>query len=231
MGAPGFTATYAHRACGSVGTGVARLMRLHNVRGICRRRVPCRPRPVPPALVAANLLQRDFTATQPNQKWAGDITYVQTREGWLYVAVLLDVYSRRIVGWAMATRVTTELTTTALTMALQQCQITRGLLHHSDRGSQYTAVAYQRQLVVHGIQCSMSRPGNCWDNAVVESFFATLKTELIHRRRFQTRQEAPSAIFTYIEGFYNRRRRHSTLGYRSPMEFEQETQLVTEGVH
>jgi transposase InsO family protein len=145
--------------------------------------------------------------------------------------VLLDVYSRRIVGCAMAARVTTELTTTALTMALQQRPVTVGLLHHSDRGSQYAAVAYQQQLVGHGIQCSMSRPGNCWDNAVVESFFATLKTELIHRRQFQTRQEAISAIFTYIEGFYNRRRRHSTLGYRSPMEFEQETQLVTEGVH
>jgi putative transposase len=210
---------------------VARLMRLHDMRGVCRRRVPQRPRTASPAIVAANVLQRDFTATHPNQKWAGDITYIQTREGWLYVAVLLDVYSRRIVGWAMAERVTTELTTTALTMALQQRPITGRLLHHSDRGSQYAAVAYQQHLMVHGIQCSMSRPGNCWDNAVVESFFATLKTELIQRRRFQTRQEATSAIFAYIEGFYNRRRRHSTLGYRSPMEFEQETQLVTEGVH
>jgi putative transposase len=174
---------------------VARLMQLHDIRGVCRRRAPHRPRTASPAIVAANVLQRDFTATHPNQKWAGDITCIPTREGWLSVAVRLDVYSRRIVGWAMAERVTTELTTTALTMALQRRQITVGLLHHSDRGGQYAAVAYQQQLLVHGIQGSMSRPGNCWDNAVVESVFATLKTELIHRRRFQTRQEATSAIF------------------------------------
>jgi transposase InsO family protein len=210
---------------------VARWMRLHDIRGVCRRRVPPRPRTASPAIVAANVLQRDFTATQPNQKWAGDITYIPTREGWLYVAVLLDVYSRRIIGWAMAERATTELTTTALIMALQQRQITVGLLHHSDRGSQYAAVAYQQQLVVHGIQCSMSRPGNCWDNAVVESFFATLKTELINRQRFQTRQEAHSAIFAYMEGFYNRRRRHSTLDYLSPVEFERQGLLVDGRVH
>jgi len=210
---------------------VARLMRLHGIRGICRRRIPHRPRTESPAVLAANVLQRDFMATQPNQKWAGDITYVPTREGWLYVAVLLDLYSRRVVGWAMAERVTTDLTTTALTMALQQRQVIAGLLHHSDRGSQYAALAYQQQLTVQGIQCSMSRPGNCWDNAAVESFFATLKTELIHRRRFQTRQEAQSAIFMYVEGFYNRRRRHSTLGYLSPVEFERRATLVEEDVH
>jgi putative transposase len=210
---------------------VARLMRRHGLRGVCRRRAPYRPRPTPPAIMAANVLQRDFTATHPNQKWAADITSIPTREGWLYVAVLVDVYSRRIVGWAMAERVTTELTTTALTMALQQRPLTVGLLHHSDRGSQYAAVAYQQQLVVHGIQCSMSRPGNCWDNAVVESFFATLKTELIDRYRFQTRQEAKSAIFSYVEGFYNQRRRHSTLGYLSPVEFERQALLVDGGVH
>lgn len=210
---------------------VARLMRRHDIRGVCRRRVPHRPRTASPAMVAANVLQRDFTAIQPNQKWAGDITYIPTREGWLYVAVLLDVYSRRIIGWAMAERVTTELTTTALTMALQHRQITVGLLHHSDRGSQYAAEAYQQQLLEQGIQCSMSRPGNCWDNAVVESFFATLKTELIHRQRFQTRREAQSAIFAYVEGFYNRRRRHSTLKYLSPVEFERQGLLVDGSVH
>jgi transposase InsO family protein len=182
-------------------------------------------------VVAANVLQRNFVATRPNQKWAGDVTYIATGEGWLYVAVLVDLYSRRVVGWAMGARVTAELTHTALTMALQQRRVEGALLHHSDRGSQYAAGHYQQQLAMQGIQCSMSRPGNCWDNAVVESFFASLKTELIYRRRFQTRQEAQSAIFTYIEGFYNRRRRHSTLGYRSPMEFEQATSLVTEGVH
>jgi len=210
---------------------VARLMRCHGIRGVCRRRTAWRVRTTPPAVVAANVLQRDFLAAQPNQKWAGDITYVATREGWLYLAVLVDLYSRRIVGWAMAERLTTDLTTTALTMALQQRSVEGGLLHHSDRGSQYAAVGYRHQLTVRGIQCSMSRPGNCWDNAVVESFFATLKTELIHRQRFQTRQEAQSAIFTYVEGFYNRRRRHSTLGYLSPAEFERRASLVEEGVH
>lgn len=210
---------------------VARLMRLHGIRGVCRRRTAWRARTVSPAVVAANVLQRDFIATQPNQKWAGDITAVSTREGWLYLAVLVDLYSRRIVGWAMAERVTTDLTRTALTMALQQRRVEGDLLHHSDRGSQYAALLYQQQLTVHGIQCSMSRPGNCWDNAVVESFFASLKTELIYRRRFHTRQEAQSAIFTYVEGFYNRRRRHSTLGYLSPVEFERQPSLVDRSVH
>jgi transposase InsO family protein len=151
--------------------------------------------------VAVNVLQCDFNATQPNQKWAGDITYGSTREGWLYLAVLGDLDSRRIVGWAMAERLTTDLTLTALTMALQQRRVEGDLLHPSDRGRQYAALCYQQQLTVHGIQCSMSRPGNCWDNAVVESFFASLKTDLIDRRRFHTRQEAQSAIFTYLEGF------------------------------
>lgn len=225
-----------HRDLGSQGLRisrhrVARLMRVHGIRGVCRRRSVWRARPTAPAVVAANVLQRDFVATRPNQKWAGDLTYIATGEGWLYVAVLVDLYSRRVVGWAMGARVTTELTHTALTMALQQRRGQDTLLHHSDRGSQYAAGHYQQRLATQGIQCSMSRPGNCWDNAVVESFFASLKTELIYRRRFQTRQEAQRAIFTYIEGFYNRRRRHSTLGYRSPLEFEKENKLVTEGVH
>lgn len=210
---------------------VARLMHLHGIRGVCRRRVPSRPRTESPTVLAANVLQRDFRATRPNQKWAGDITYVLTREGWLYLAVLVDLYSRRIVGWAMAARITTELTHTALRMALQQRRIMGGLLHHSDRGSQYAALTYQRELAVQGITCSMSRPGNCWDNAVVESFFASLKTELIYRRQFQTRQQAHSEIFTYLEGFYNRRRRHSALGYLSPLEFERQASLVENGVH
>jgi len=210
---------------------VARLMRLHGIRGVCRRRAPWRSRAVSSEVLAENVLRRQFDATQPNQKWAGDITFVATREGWLYVAVLLDLYSRRVVGWAMGARITTDLTHTALTMAVQQRQVGARVLHHSDRGSQYTAEQYQQGLTRYGLQCSMSRPGNCWDNAVVESFFASLKTELIYRRRFQTRQEAQTAIFTYIEGFYNRRRRHSTLGYVAPVEFEQRMALVQEGVH
>jgi len=201
---------------------VARLMRLHGIRSCCRRRVWRVSRVVPPELVAANQLQRVFTATAPNQKWAGDITYVATREGWLYVAVLMDLYSRRIVGWAMDERMTTALTSHALEMALQHRGWPTGLLHHSDRGCQYAATVYQQRLLALNIQCSMSRPGNCWDNAVVESFFATLKTELIHQRPWMTRHEARAAIFEYIEGFYNCCRRHSSLGYQSPLAFEQQ---------
>jgi transposase InsO family protein len=185
-----------------------------------------------PAIVVANALRRQFVATRPNQKWAGDITDVPTRQGWLYVAVLMDLYSRRIVGWAMDDQATTTLTLSALEMALQQRSVPVGLLHHSDRGSQYGAVAYQQRLAACGIQCSMSRPGNCWDNAVVESFFATLKTELfVNAHPYPTRQDVRTAIFEYVEGFYNRSRRHSTLGYLSPVEFEQRAAQSPSSVH
>ena len=170
--------------------------------------------------MAANHLHRVFTLARPNQKWAGDITYIATGEGWLYVAILLDLYARRIIGWAMEAQLTTALTSAALEMALQQRGIPTGLLHHSDRGWQYTATAYQQRLFQLRIQCSMSRPGNCWDNAVVESFFATLKTELLHGQQYLTRKAAKAEIFAYLETFYNRARRHSTLGYLSPVEFE-----------
>jgi transposase InsO family protein len=187
---------------------------------------------VPPAISGANILQREFAAAQPNQKWAGDITYVPTRQGWLYVAVLMDLYSRRIVGWAMDDQLTTTLTLNALEMALQQRRVPVGLLHHSDRGTQYGAMAYQQRLAIRGIRCSMSRPGNCWDNAVVESFFATLKTELrVTEAGYATRQAARTAIFEYVEAFYNRARRHSTLGYLSPVEFEERAAHSTSGVY
>jgi transposase InsO family protein len=186
---------------------------------------------VTPAIRVANTLQREFAAARPNEKWAADITYVPTRQGWLYVAVLMDLYSRRIVGWAMDEQMTTTLTLSALEMALRQRSVLAGLLHHSDRGSQYGAVAYQHRLVSRGIRCSMSRPGNCWDNAVVESFFATLKTELIHDRPYHTQQEARTEVFAYLEGFYNRARRHSTLGYLSPVEFEERAAHSISGVH
>ena len=170
--------------------------------------------------VAANHLNRQFTVVAPNQVWAGDITYVWTLEGWLYLAVLLDLYSRRVVGWAMSQRITVELTEQALTMALANRVPTAGLLHHSDRGSQYAATSYQRVLEDYGLIPSMSRKGNCWDNACVESFFGPLKRELIHHRHYHTREEAKREIFEYLEVFYNRPRRHSTLGYRSPAEYE-----------
>ena len=170
--------------------------------------------------VAANTLERAFTVEAPNRVWAGDITYVWTLEGWLYLAVLLDLYSRRVVGWAMSQRITVELTEQALTMALAKRAPTAGLLHHSDRGSQYAATSYQRVLDEYGLIPSMSRKGNCWDNACVESFFGTLKRELVYQRQYATRGEATQDIFEYIEVFYNRQRRHSTLGYHSPAEYE-----------
>ena len=170
--------------------------------------------------VAANTLERAFTVEAPNRVWAGDITYVWTLEGWLYLAVLLDLYSRRVVGWAMSQRITVELTEQALTMALAKRAPTAWLLHHSDRGSQYAATSYQRVLDEYGLIPSMSRKGNCWDNACVESFFGTLKRELVYQRQYATRSEATQDIFEYIEVFYNRQRRHSTLGYHSPAEYE-----------
>ncbi len=211
---------------------VARLLRLHGLRSVSRRRAWTRPALAAPALVVANTLRRQFVATRPNQKWAGDITYVPTRQGWRYVAVLMDLYSRRIVGWAMDEQATTTLTLRALEMALHQRAVPGGLLHHSDRGSQYGALAYQQRLAACGIQCSMSRPGNCWDNAVVESFFATLKTELlVPAHPYPTRQNVRTAIFEYVEGFYNRTRRHSTLGSLSPGEFEERAPHSISGVH
>jgi putative transposase len=170
--------------------------------------------------VAANTLERAFTVEAPNRVWAGDITYVWTLEGWLYLAVLLDLYSRRVIGWAMSQRITVELTEQALTMALAKRAPMAGLLHHSDRGSQYAATSYQRVLDEYGLIPSMSRKGNCWDNACVESFFGTLKRELVYQRRYVTREEARQDLFEYIEVFYNRQRRHSTLGYHSPAEYE-----------
>lgn len=200
---------------------VARLMRAQGIRSICRRRYRA-PMASGSTAVAENHVQRRFMVDRPNATWAGDITYIPTGEGWLYLAILMDLYSRRIVGWAMGERLTADLTLRALAMALQQRGLSAGLLHHSDRGSQYGAASYQQRLAEMGIQCSMSRAGNCWDNAVVESFFATLKSELTHHRRYRTRQDAKMEIFEYLEGFYNRQRRHSTLGYLSPAEFERQ---------
>lgn len=176
--------------------------------------------------VAENTLNRQFTITRPNRVWAGDISYVWTAEGWLYLAVVLDLYSRAVIGWAMGARLTVDLAQQALTMAIRHRTPKAGLLHHSDRGSQYAATSYQQLLTRHGIAVSMSRRGNCWDNACVESFFGTLKRELIYHRRYRTREEATQDIFEYIEVFYNRRRRHSTLGHCSPAEFEARTAVA-----
>jgi transposase InsO family protein len=170
--------------------------------------------------VSENLLNRDFTADRPNSKWVADITYVRTREGWLYLAVVIDLYSRFVVGWAMSERMTRGLAMDALKMAIWRRKPGRGLLHHSDRGVQYASHDYQALLKQHGIICSMSRKGNCWDNAVAESFFHTLKTELVYHGNYETRREAKQEIFEYMEVFYNRRRLHSALGYKNPSDFE-----------
>ena len=169
---------------------------------------------------APNLLAGDFAVDRPDAKWGADITYIPTQEGWLYLAVILDLFSRRIVGWAMDARMTQQLVCSALLMALRQRQPTETLLHHSDRGSQYTSQAFRTLLATHGITSSMSGRGNCYDNAPVESFFGTLKTELVNHTLYRTRQEAMTDIFFYLEGFYNRSRRHTALGHLSPAAFE-----------
>jgi len=170
--------------------------------------------------VAPNVLDQDFTATAPNQKWVGDISYLWTEEGWVYLAVVIDLYARCVVGWAMAERMTAELACDALHMALWRRQRPRGVIVHTDRGSQYCSERYQTLLRQHGLLCSMSAKGNCYDNACAESFFHSLKVEAIHGERFATRSEVRQAVFEYIEVHYNRIRRHSANGYLSPEAFE-----------
>ena len=172
-------------------------------------------------IVAANLLDRNFTAEMPNQKWVADITYVATDEGWLYLAAVMDLFSRRIVGWAMSEHIDASLVVSAMAMALSQRRPEVGLLHHSDRGSQYASDVFQELLQDNGIVCSMSRKGDCWDNACMESFFGSLKTEWVTVKKYKTRDEAEKDIFKYIELFYNRKRRHAALGYLSPAAYEE----------
>jgi putative transposase len=183
------------------------------------------------ARVRQSFLQSDRTygargATSPNQKWAADFTYIWTAEGWLYVAVVIDLYSRRVVGWSMRPSMTADLVAEALMMALWRRGKPDALMHHSDRGSQYTSGQFQRLMAEHGVACSMSRAGNCWDNAAMESFFSSLKIERIRRKTYRTRELAKADVFDYIECFYNPRRRHSTLGYRSPIAFEEQEALA-----
>jgi transposase InsO family protein len=199
---------------------VARLMRLEGIQGRRKRRKAATTDSKHPYPVAPNLLNREFEAQAPNEKWVADITYIPTREGWLYLAVVLDLYSRKIVGWSMSHQVTADLVEDALRMALYERQPDPGLLHHSDRGSQYASEQIRRILAANHIQVSMSRTANCYDNAVMESFFSTLKCEWVHHQDYNTRTEASRDIFEYIAGFYNTIRRHSTLGYVSPNQFE-----------
>lgn len=194
----------------------------HDRQGVSPRRFRCTTRRNPTHPAAENLLARDFTAKAPNERWVTDITYIWTDEGWCYLAVILDLFSRAVVGWALDATVSTDLPVAALRAALVRRRPARGLLHHSDRGCQYTSDRYRQELAAAGITASMSRVGNCWDNAVAESFFATLKTELVERHRWTGRLALRTALFDYIEVFYNRRRLHSAIAYKTPAQVETE---------
>jgi transposase InsO family protein len=180
--------------------------------------------------LAPNLLQRQFCVTQPNRVWAGDITYIPTRNGWLYLAIVMDLYSRKIVGWSMKTSMNAALVNDAITMALWQRKPRKGLIWHTDRGSQYCSKSHRAILKDHGIIQSMSKKGDCWDNATSESFFSTLKRELVNLANFTDQKHAAAAIFEYIEVFYNRIRAHSTIGYRAPAEFEETKTSISNSV-
>ena len=206
---------------------IERLMRTHGYRARPKRRA----RPTDSGervadAVAPNLLDRQFEASAPNQKWIADFTYLWTAEGWLYVAAVIDLFSRRVVGWSMSATMTASLVTDALMMAIWRRGKPDALLHHSDQGSQYTSEQFQRLMADHGITCSMSRSGNVWDNAAMESFFSSLKTERTARKTYRTRDQARADVFDYIERFYNPRRRHSTLGYLSPVAYEKQAALA-----
>jgi putative transposase len=201
---------------------IERLMRRHGIRAIMapprRVRTTDSRHELP---IAPNVLARDFTAAAPNRVWLADITYIPTDEGWLYLAAVMDLFSRKIVGWAMRDHLRTELAATALMMAVQRQRPAAGLIHHSDRGVQYASYDYRAALNAAGMTASMSRKADCFDNAPMESFFHTLKTELVHHRQYATRADARRDIFAFIEGFYNRTRLHSAIGYISPIEMEQ----------
>ena len=213
-----------------ISCGLHRIERLMHAQALRarprRRRRPPDPGERPAIAGAANLLERAFQAPAANRKWIADFTYLWTAEGWLYVAAVLDLFSRRVVGWSMSATMTAQLVVDALLMAIRRRGPPQALLHHSDRGSQYASQQFQRLLAEHGIVCSMSRSGNVWDNAVMESFFSSLKIERTARRTYRTRDQARADVFDYIECFYNPRRRHSTIGYLSPVEFEKHAILA-----
>jgi putative transposase len=219
-GSPRLTAELNARGHACTVNTVAALMKTHGIRAKTVRRFVRTTDSRHSLPVAGNVLDRQFQPIRPNTAWSADITYIPTADGWLYLAVVEDLFSRRIVGWSMDATMTSRLVVDALDMALRRRVPEQGLLAHSDRGSQYASEHYQRLLAEKGITCSMSGVAQCWDNAPVESFFASLKRELVHHERYTTREEAKASIFEYIEAFYNRVRRHSSLGYLSPEEFE-----------
>jgi len=200
--------------------GIERLMQMNALRARPRRRQL--PKDVGErSIIAPNVLEREFEAKGPNQKWVADFTYIWTAEGWLYVAVVIDLFSRRVVGWSMKDAMTAQMVTDALMMAIWRRGRPKELLHHSDQGSQYTSEPFQRPMADNGVTCSMSRSGNVWDNAAMESFFSSLKIERVKRKVYRTRNQARADVFDYIERFYNPTRRHSTIGYLSPMQYEE----------
>ena len=206
---------------------IERLMRANALRARPRRRaLPKDAGQRLTAAIAPNVLDRQFTADQPNRKWIADFTYIWTAEGWLYVAAVIDLFSRRVVGWSMKAAMNAQLVTDALLMAIWRRGKPDALLHHSDRGSQYSSEQFQRLMADNGVDCSMSRSGNVWDNAAMESFFSSLKTERIGRKVYRSRDAARSDVFDYIERFYNTVRRHSTIGYISPVEFERKVGIA-----
>ena len=199
---------------------IARLMRANNIKAKTKRRFRITTVQNSEAAASENILNQNFTASKENKIWTGDITYLWTKEGWLYLAVVMDIYSRKIVGWSIDSSLSTELVIRALVMAIVHRNPQRGIIFHSDRGSQYTSSSFRQILKNYGMLQSMSSTGNCYDNAITESFFHTLKTELVYWERYRTREEAKRSVFEYIEINYNRRRLHSSLGYLSPVEFE-----------
>jgi len=214
-----------HRDLGDAGVRcgknrVARIMRSAGIRSRTKRKFKATTNSKHNLPVAPNLLDQNFTVEAPDRTWVGDITYIPTDEGWLYLAILLDLYNREVVGWAASSRMTRQLVIEALQMALGRRDPGQGLVHHTDRGSQYASFDYQDILKEHDIVCSMSRKGNCYDNAVAESFFGRLKSEWVNHDRYLSRSEAIQSLFYYIEIFYNRKRRHSSIGYVTPQEYE-----------
>jgi putative transposase len=227
-GVPRIHAELAHAGVRCGRKRVARLMKKAGLQGVHRRKSGRTTIPDPSKAPAADLVARNFTAEVPNILWIADITYVRTWSGWLYLAVVIDVFSRKVVGWSMADHLRAELVIDALDMAVWNRRPLTDLIHHSDKGCQYTSLAFGRRCQENGIVPSMGRTGTCFDNAMAESFFATLETELLMRRSFANRSEARLAIFDYIEGFYNTHRRHSALGYLSPADFERSYQAKIE---
>jgi putative transposase len=219
-GSPRIHAELAARGEACCVNTVAGLMREHGIAAKTKRKFRCTTDSNHDRPVAENVVDRQFEPEAADEVWTADITYIPTREGWLYLAAVEDLYSRKIVGWSMGERIDSRLAADALEMAVARRLPGAGLVAHSDRGSQYASEHYRRLLAGHGIVCSMSRRANCWDNAPMESFFASLKKELVHDEDYATRQEARASLFEYIEVFYNRVRRHSSLGYKSPVEYE-----------